>query len=456
MGKLDDEKLIKNKDDEEYYSSFRDENVVYVENEYLKIGANLSLGGALTYLAEHGVNNMINSHDWGRQVQMAYYGYPIPYEPEGFKQKEQFKGFMWDPIQSGDAYGNRSKVLDYYCRDGEIYVKCIPMQWPLDNCPGDCTFEVWYKLDGRKVKCRSRLNNFREEYKAIYPAHYQEQPAVYTNGVWHKLMGYLGEKPFTNDQLSLIDTDKNTVTWWMQMIATERWLAVVDNDNYGLGVYNPNTTLYRGGYAGDHRVPHEKGTKFACRGTGGPKDPQTAYIAPMTIDILDWNIVLDNTYYLIPGKLEEIRDAVYNLEKEKNHYFYKFDKHRHGFSYEGMVDKGFGNQDCLDFIFKANDKLVSPYSFYEAGKYSKILLDVDLFDKPLRGRVKFIKHDPDNTYFDSHPAPAEIFEYVYFKIFPNGRGIYEIDFSEIKEAIRKFEIEFLTEGHAKIYSIEIK
>lgn len=456
MKKTDNKKPITNKDCEEYYSSFRETDIVYVENEYLKIGANLSLGGALTYLAEHGKDNMINSHDWGRQVQMAYYGHPFPFEPDGYEQKTPFKGFPWDPIQSGDSFGNRSKILDYYCRDGEIYVKCIPMQWALNNCPGDCTFETWYTLDGEKVKCKSRLNNYREEYKAIYPAHYQEQPAVYTNGVWHKLIGYCGEKPFTKDELSLIDTDKNTVTWWEQMIATERWMALVSNEDYGLGVYNPSTTLFRGGYAGDHRIEHKTGTPNTCRGKGGPNDPQTGYIAPMTIDILDWDIVLDNDYYLIPGSLEKIRNTVYELEKEVNHNFYDFSNERKGFYYEGTVDKGYKKQDCLDFDFKANDKLITPWSFYEGGKYSKIILDADFNDKTVLGRLKVVKYDENNFHYDTHSGIKDVFEYIFFKIKPLTRGKYEIDFSEIKDSIRNFEIEFLTEGHAKIYSAEIK
>ena len=28
-----------------------DDNLIFIENEYIKIGANISLGGALTYLA---------------------------------------------------------------------------------------------------------------------------------------------------------------------------------------------------------------------------------------------------------------------------------------------------------------------------------------------------------------------------------------------------------------------
>ena len=48
-----------------------DEKVIYIENDSIRLGVNLDLGGAVTYLAEHGRKNLINSFDWGRQVQMS-------------------------------------------------------------------------------------------------------------------------------------------------------------------------------------------------------------------------------------------------------------------------------------------------------------------------------------------------------------------------------------------------
>jgi hypothetical protein len=69
-------------------SYLTDDNLVFIENEYLRLGANLSLGGALTYLAEKGKKNLINSADWGRQVQMSVYAAPTPFHPEGVEMAE--------------------------------------------------------------------------------------------------------------------------------------------------------------------------------------------------------------------------------------------------------------------------------------------------------------------------------------------------------------------------------
>ena len=57
----------------------------YIENGDLRLGIDLNLGGAITYLAPatNRELNLINSHDWGRQVQLSYYSGPIPFQPPG-------------------------------------------------------------------------------------------------------------------------------------------------------------------------------------------------------------------------------------------------------------------------------------------------------------------------------------------------------------------------------------
>ena len=63
----------------------------YLSNSRLRLGVDLSLGGAVTVLEDkaNGGANMINSHDWGRQIQLSYYSGPTPYiGPKGEKPHE--------------------------------------------------------------------------------------------------------------------------------------------------------------------------------------------------------------------------------------------------------------------------------------------------------------------------------------------------------------------------------
>ena len=77
-----------------------------------------------------------------------------------------------------------------------LYVETLPMQWALDNVPGDCTFETWISLEGRAALVRCRLNNHRKDVTQ-YPAQDQELPAVYTIGKLHRLFTYDGTAPFS-------------------------------------------------------------------------------------------------------------------------------------------------------------------------------------------------------------------------------------------------------------------
>ncbi len=418
-----------------------DESIVYVENEYLRLGANLALGGALTYLAENDKKNLINSHDWGRQVQMSFYSHPVPFNPEGSQMAECWKLIGWNPIQSGDYYRNRSRVLEYRCENNEIYVKCIPMHWPLNNHPGECTFEVWYKLDGYCVNVTSRINNARPD-KNQYPARHQELPAVYTNGEWYKGVSYVGKEPFTGGELTELVTKENGLGWpWLNFAPTENWSALVDDNNYGLGIYIGSTNISKIGFAG-----HEN------KGWGGPKDVQTGYIAPLAAEILDHNIVYSYDYSLIVGQLDFIRQTAYEKDKTADRRHYSFENDRAHFYYKNISDKGYPTGGCLDFDFVADSELKSPAVFFGKNSCHSIALDA-CFDGEITGDV--ICHlyeglNEKNNFKLSHFA-------IPFKIKSDGkRSISEIDISIAPDAFIGFSIRFANEGHLKVYAVEIK
>ncbi|MBP5621744.1 MAG: hypothetical protein J6X44_06995, partial [Thermoguttaceae bacterium] len=95
---------------------YGDEPMRYIENNRVKLGLDLSLGGAVTYLEDklNHSGNMINSFDWGRQIQLSYYSGPTPYVgPNGEQPSPSWAGLGWNPIQSGDCGGFRSQVLDF-------------------------------------------------------------------------------------------------------------------------------------------------------------------------------------------------------------------------------------------------------------------------------------------------------------------------------------------------------
>jgi len=351
-----------------------DDHLGFLDNGKIRLGVDLNLGGAITYLSKSDSDvNVVNSADWGRQIQMSHYSGPNLFAPHGKRPTKAWEGLGWNPIQVGDSFGNRSKLLAYRNDGKSIYVKCIPMQWPLNNEPGECTFECWFKLDGQAVQVRSRMLNARADHTQ-YEGRDQELPAVYTNGPWYRLMTYSGDKPFSGDKLS----QQPPVFMWRGWQATENWAALVDDSNFGLGVWHPGAYSFIGGFAGK-------------TGAGGPHDDPTGYIAPVLKEMIDWNVDYDYRYTLILGKLDEIRKYVYDRAKRPTPPNYDFGKGRQHWVYRRAVDQGWPIRGGIHVTANSSHaELIGPDGFWLASEAPKLTLDAT-FAEGTRGAIVFWK-----------------------------------------------------------------
>lgn len=363
----------------------------YLDNGRIRLGVDLDLGGAITYLSKSGTDrNVVNSADWGRQIQMSHYSGPVPFAPAGHEPRKEWAGLGWNPIQCGDSFGNRSKLLDTKNDGKSIYVKCVPMQWPLNNVPGECTFECWLRLDGDAVQVRSRLLNARTDHTQ-YDGRGQELPAVYTNGPWYRLMTYTGDKPFTNDKLE----QRPAVFMWTSWQSTENWAALLDDHDFGLGIWHPGDTAFVGGFAGKP-------------GAGGPKDGPTGYIAPVLNEVIDWNIDYDYRYTLILGSLDEIREYVYKHTPRPKPPTYAFRGDRQHWIYRGASDSGWPIRGGLDLSLAALDaQLIGPDGFWEASGATKLTLDGS-FDSGITGVKVFWKRYDSPEFSEAKSARLEV------------------------------------------------
>jgi hypothetical protein len=332
-----------------------------LDNGNIKLGVDLALGGAITYLSPSNQDrNVVNSWDFGRQIQMSFYGGPVPFTHGDKRPAKHWEHLGWNPVQSGDDYGNPSKILEH-ANDGKtIHVKCIPMQWPLDNVPGECVYECWIRLDGNAAFVRCRVTNQRSD-KTQHAARTQELPAVYTNGPYHRLMTYTGAKPFTGDAITQITRPRKHVGPWMSWTATERWAALVDDRNWGLGVWMPACTKFSGGFAGKP-------------GQGGPKDNPTGYIAPNRQEILDHDIVFEFEYVLILDQLDAIRQFVAKRSAQPAPPTFTFATDRQGWHHVNAGDAGWKLDGLWVVKLEKDDpQLISPPGFWPA-EAAKILL----------------------------------------------------------------------------------
>lgn len=281
--------------------AFAQPGEICADNGTLKVKFDLTRGGAISYISLSGsTRNLVNIHDEGRYIQQSYYaGKNVDRKAEG--QSPKWSPWCWNPIQVGDEFKNRAKILDYKQSSDTLYVKCIPMQWDMNNRPAEAIMEQLTVLKGNALKIHCKLTCHRTD--TIYGEgnlNDQELPAVYPISALSKLYAYTGAKPFSNDTISNLQVKFLQDSFWGKYPdVTEHWMAFVDSSNWGMGVYNPICDYFIAGMAG--KPGYES------------KDGSTSYIAPVSKAVLNKNSIYEYDYYIIIGSVEEIRNCIYKL-----------------------------------------------------------------------------------------------------------------------------------------------
>jgi len=327
----------------------------FLDNGVIRVGVDLEQGGTITWVSLSGSErNVINAHDRGRQIQLSFYGGPQPFG----KAHPEWKNWPWNPIGTGDAYGHASTVLKHTNDGKTLYTQSIPLQWALDNVPGECTFETWIALEGATAHVRNRLVNHRQD-KTQYRAFDQELPALYTIGKLYRLFTYDGDQPYTNAPVRKLE---NSGPPWTSWKATEHWAALLDDDNWGLGICHPSLYQFIGGFHGAPNI-------------GGPTDDPTGYIAPVRQEILDHNIVYDYNYTLILGKIDAIRAYAVAHKPRDARPDYVFTHDRQHWTYVNADDAGWPLQGALRVHLDHNDpQMIGPEQWWNASSLPRLTL----------------------------------------------------------------------------------
>ena len=273
------------------------------DNGKLTVKFDLTRGGAIFWISNSGSQrSFVNIADEGRYIQQSYYaGKSLDRKAEG--QSPNWSPWAWNPIQVGDAFRNRAKILDYKQSKDTLYVKCTPMQWDMNNRPAEAEMEQWTFLNGNILTIRNRLTCHRTD--VIYGEGLmlnQELPAVYPISALKNLFTYEGNAPFTNQPYKKLEVKNLSSGFWGRYKeVSENWMAFVDDTNVGMLVYNPKCTMFLAGMAG------EPGKEAA--------DGSTSYIAPIKDEILNKNSIYEYEYYILIGSLAEMRKQVYEIRK---------------------------------------------------------------------------------------------------------------------------------------------
>lgn len=279
-----------------------------IKNRQITLRQDLTRGGAICFIGRgRKARNYVNIHDEGRYIQQSYYaGRSVNRQAEG--QSSFWSPWAWNPIQVGDYKRNRAQILESRQKGTSTYVKCIPMQWDMDNLPAEAEMEQWTELQGNVVHVRCCLTCHRTD--TIYGAdseNHQEIPAVYPISALNHLYAYHGAKPFASEPVDSFEVEElrfgeNTHGWGNYSDISERWMAFVGDDGWGIGVYSPSAELFLAG-------------RYQQSRSGESDDDATSYIAPVRTQQMKPNSIVEYEYYLLFGSIEEIRQSVYRLHR---------------------------------------------------------------------------------------------------------------------------------------------
>jgi hypothetical protein len=276
-------------------------NLSRLDNGVVTVLFDLFRGGSIAWVSKSGSSrNLVNVADEGRYIQQSYYaGRRLDRKSEG--QSPGWSPWSWNPIQAGDAFGHRARILIATDEVDGFYVKCVPMLWDMNNRPAEAEMEQWTTLHGSAIHVRNRLTCHRtHDAYGEGILNDQELPAVYPISALDKLYTYRGTQPFRGAPLeSPAVVNLSSGFWGSYENVTEHWMAFVDDHHWGLGVYNAQCTHFLAGRSGE--PGHE-----ATNGS-------TSYLAPVKQQALLKNSVLEYDYALVLGTLDEIRATVYQL-----------------------------------------------------------------------------------------------------------------------------------------------
>lgn len=393
-------------------------NLTLLDNGVITLGVDSNRGGSITYLSQSGSDlNVINSYDMGREVQLSFYSGPNSYEPspgsEACNTVWYHGQWPWNPIGAGDVIGHGGTVQSIEVNESSssLYVRSWPLQWACDNVPCECIYEKWIQLKGTAVVVHARLSNNRTD-KTQYGGYFQELPAVYSVGILYRLFTYNGTSPFTGGPVVELNTDGPIWTPGT-FTTTESWAAMLDSGGtWGLGVYQPDTMRFSAGF-------------YGTRGSGGPSDPQTGYIAPNQDEIIDWDIVYDFKYHLILGNLDTIRSYVYQNPPSVACLLYGFETDRQHFTFNNAADSGIPHGYWHVVMVQEDPQLVGPVCLWDAKKHPVLLINASYSSTQVSTTAQ--------VFWSTTATPGPQFseaQSIRFAIIPDGKfHVYEVDLS---------------------------
>ncbi|WDE97174.1 hypothetical protein PQO03_04295 [Lentisphaera profundi] len=270
----------------------------YLDNGTVRIGIDRSRGGCIGFFGQSKTQrNLLNHFDEGRFVQQSYYG---------DKDGSNWNGNPWiyNPVQGGSWDKQPSRMLDFKVnqKDHSLYSKVEPRRWSSAKpCP-EAIMEQQIKLKDNIASITFTMNYSGEDHN---DERHQEMPAVFVDGALKKFY-YSKEGKLVNEApLILAEGAKAGKKGLGLGKSTSEWVAYVDDNQWGVGIYTPGTT--------DFTVYKALGD-----GTTGPDGSACSYVAPLRTFTLKKGLKVEYTVYMTIGSLKQIKSRFEALKAKQS------------------------------------------------------------------------------------------------------------------------------------------
>ena len=342
---------------------------LYIQDEYLKMGTSLSMGGAIRHLEKRNANvveyidengnvcinpnvdktqvdvvtdevNLVNIHDLGREIQQSYYS--MVGEENGYAPTEEVlynATLRYNPVQAGSTGDKQSQIIDFAQTETTLYVKTRPLEWFFDNRLSDSYMENTYILDGNgALHVYNRFVNFSQFTDMDKtPLTAQELPAVYLVHPLNYFYCETREGTIFDNRLSPLPTStqkqslSHTVTGPYhyalknEMLLSE-WAAFVNENQFGVGIYMPKAFQYnasRGVFTTLYKNSSNNRYDSYFHDLTDMKYVPSAYVenynyfSPVAISKMADFIPFEYEYAIYVGYVDEIRSVFQNYRDKQ-------------------------------------------------------------------------------------------------------------------------------------------
>ncbi len=264
----------------------------YLDNGIVRIGVDRSRGACIGFFSESKTKrNLLNHYDEGRFVQQSYYG-----QADGSDWNGQ--PWVYNPIQGGSWKRVPANVRKFVKTSENLYAKITPRHWANGELCPEMVMEETITLDESVAKISFKMSYAGEDQGK--PRH-QEMPAVFIDGALENFY-YTQAGTLINEAPRILgEGGKKGKEGLGQGKSSSEWVAYLDDNNWGVGIYTPGTTDFTAYRAlGD--------------GTTGPGGSACSYVAPLRTFALTKGLEIEYDVYLTIGTLDEIKTRFERLK----------------------------------------------------------------------------------------------------------------------------------------------